>query len=350
MEHLSILTADLQRVLAYLFVAVTVGFIGAPLLTDFLYKNRIGKRLRQHGVDGKETPIFSKLHGSKAGTPIMGGLLFWVVTAVITVLFNLNRAETWLPLFALVLAGGIGAIDDLMNVAGKGHNGGGLRFLHKFWLYAAIAAVGAWWFYRKLGIDTIYIPGDLHLLGHSLLTYGNKTVGGSYPLIFIATLIFFSFSLNQTDGLDGLAGGVSGIALFAFTLIALAEGKAHLAVFCATLLGSLLAFLWFNINPARFFMGDTGSMALGMVLPVLAFLTNSEVVLPLILIIPFGEGLSTIIQIISKKFFHRKVFLVAPIHHHFEALGWTEAKVTMRFWVIEAIGASLGLLFMLATH
>lgn len=339
MTNLAITVSDLEIIFVYLTISFLVALLSAPILTDFLYKNRIGKRLRQHGIDGKETPIFWKLHKDKAGTPVMGGLLFWVTTAVLTLLFNLNRAETWLPLFVLVSAGVVGAIDDLMNVHGVGPNGGGLRLRYKFWIYAAVAVVGAWWFYDKLEFNTIRVP----------LSGNFFEIGWWYVPLFIGTVIFTGFSLNQTDGLDGLAGGISMIACFVFTLIALVQGKLYLAIFCATLMGSLMAFLWYNIYPARFFMGDTGSMALGMVLPILAFLTHSVVVLPFILIIPFLEGISTIIQIVSKKLFKRKVFLVAPIHHHFEAIGWPETKVTMRFWLIAAVGASIGLMLILAS-
>lgn len=333
---LTIQVTHLKEIVLFLTTAFLIAFLSAPLLTNFLYRNRIGKRLRQHGVDGKETPIFSKLHAGKAGTPVMGGLLFWVTTAVLTLIFNLERSETWLPVFTLVAAGTIGMIDDLMNVFGKGHNGGGLRLKHKFWIYLLVACVGAWWFYQKLGWNYIYIPGFS----------AQVVLGAWYVPLFIASVIFTAFSVNQTDGLDGLAGGVSMVACFVFTIICLAQGKVHLAIFSATLLGSLLAFLWFNIFPARFFMGDTGSMALGMVMPILAFLTNSAVLLPIILLVPFLEGISTVIQIISKKVFKRKVFLVAPLHHHFEALGWPESKVTMRFWVIAAVGASIGVFIM----
>lgn len=334
-----IITAtNLKQVFLFVTCAFLIAAVSAPLLTNFLYKNKIGKRLREQGVDGKSAPIFAKLHKAKAGTPVMGGLLFWVTTALITILFNLDRAETWLPVFTLVAAGIIGMVDDLMNVRGIGSNGGGLQLRYKFWIYAFVAAVGAWWFYQKLGWNYVNIPG-----------IGDQVVLGLwYVPLFIGGVVFSAFSMNQTDGLDGLAAGVSMIACFIFTIICLTQGKIHLAIFTATLSGSLLAFLWFNIYPARFFMGDTGSMALGMVLPILAFLTNSIFVLPLILLIPFIEGISTIIQIVSKRVFHRKVFLVAPIHHHFEALGWPETKVTMRFWVISAVGASLGLLIMLA--
>lgn len=336
-SNLVISIKDLTPVFFSVAASFLVAFIIAPIFTDFLYKNKIGKKLRQNGVDGKAAPIFTALHKDKAGTPVMGGLLFWVTTVLFTVLFNLTREQTWLPVFTLAAAGVIGAIDDLMNVFGKGDNGGGLRMKYKFWIYLAVALIGAWWFHYKLGQDSIYIP-----------LFGDWNIGLWYIPFFVATVIYYAFSMNQTDGLDGLAGGVSAISCLVFILICLVQGQTGLAVFCATLLGSLLAFLWFNINPARFFMGDTGSMSLGMVLPIIAFLTKSEVMLPLILIVPTIEGISTIIQIVSKRLFKRKVFLSAPIHHHYEAKGWPETKVTMRFWVIASVGSTVGLFLMLA--
>jgi len=337
-NNFSIPASDLKSVLLFVAASFVIAFLLSPILTQFLYKNRIGKHLRQNGVDGKAAPIFASLHKDKAGTPVMGGLLFWVTAALLTIFFNLNRQETFLPLFALVAAGVIGAADDLMNAYGKGHNGGGLQMRHKFWIYLAVAVAGAWWFHYKLEWDNIFVP----ILNQTI------AIGWWYVPLFIGTVIYTAFSMNQTDGLDGLAGGVSSFAFFVFIFIALVQGKVHLAIFCATIVGALLAFLWFNINPARFFMGDTGSMALGMTLPIVAFMTNSALLLPLILFIPFLEGFSTVIQIISKRVFHRKVFKVAPIHHHFEAVGWPEPKVTMRFWLIAALGSSLGLLLMLA--
>jgi len=156
-------------------------------------------------------------------------------------------------------------------------------------------------------------------------------------------LVALAFCVNETDGLDGLAGGVLASNYAAYGIIALTQQKTELAIFCFTVLGALLAFLWFNIYPARFFMGDTGSMALGMTLGVIAFLTNT--VLPLFVIgfVFFADGASAVLQILSKKFFHRKIFLCAPIHHHFEAIGWPETKVTQRFWLISAICVAIGL-------
>jgi phospho-N-acetylmuramoyl-pentapeptide-transferase len=313
-----------------------IALIWTPLFTDFLYKNRLGKKIRDTGLDAQKAPIFYKLHKDKENTPTMGGLLVWITTAVITLLFNLSRSGTWLPLFALVASGIIGAIDDLANIRGHGPNRGGLPFRFKIFLYLAIAIVGAWWFYLKLGWDIFHIPG-----------VGDFSLGWFYIPIFILVITFFAFAVNETDGLDGLAGGTLAISFGAYCLIALVDGKIALAAFCGTIMGSLLAFLWFNIYPARFFMGDTGSMALGTTLGVIAFLTNSVAVLPIIGFVFVIEALSVFIQIFSKKFLKRKVFLSSPIHHHFEALGWPESKVTMRFWVISAAMAVIGVMIAL---
>lgn len=337
METFSINLADLKFVFLLAGLTFVIAMLWTPLFTDFLFKNRLGKKIRQTTFDAKErAPIFYSLHKGKENTPTMGGLLIWLTAAVVTLLLNLNRAQTWLPLFVLVATGVIGAIDDLLNIYGIGAHRGGLQFRLRLGLYTVIALLGAYWFYSKLGFSIFHIPG-----------VGNIDLGLWYIPLFIAVLIWTSFSANQTDGLDGLAGGVMAISFAAFAFIALFQGKAALAGFCATLVGATLAFLWFNIYPARFFMGDTGIMPLGMTLAVIAFLTNSVFVLPVIGVILMVEGVSTVAQIGSKKIRHRKIFLSAPIHHHFEALGWPETKVTQRFWIISAVGAVVGLVIAL---
>lgn len=336
MEQITVYLPNIAKIFWLTAISFIIAIIWTPIFTDFLYRNKFGKRIRKTGYDEKKAPIFYNLHKSKADTPTMGGLLIWVTAAVITLLFNLSRSGTWLPLFALVASGIIGAIDDIANIRGVGPNGGGLRFRFKLLIYLMIAIIGAWWFYYKLGWDIFHIPG-----------IGDLSLGLWYIPIFIIVIVALAFAVNQTDGLDGLAGGTLAIAYGAYGFIALVDGKVALAAFCGTITGALLAFLWFNIYPARFFMGDTGSMALGATLGVIAFLTNSVVVLPIIGFIFFIEALSTIIQIISKKLFHKKVFLSAPIHHHLEALGWPEPKVVMRFWVISAVMAVIGLMIAL---
>lgn len=329
LETLSIEPQVLVRMFWIGLASFLIAIVWTPILTNFLYKNKIGKRIRE----SKDAPIMAKLHEKKAGTPTMGGLLIWVTTAVITLLFNLSRVATWLPLFCLVATGIVGAIDDLMNVRGTGEKGGGLSLRQKFPLYAVIATAGAWWFYYKLGWNSIHIPA-----------IGDFTIGIWYIPLFIVVLVWMAFASNETDGLDGLAGGIFALSYGAYGILALIQGQSGLAVFCTSIMGALLAFLWFNIPPARFFMGDTGSMALGMTLGVVAFLTNSVIALPIITLIFTIEGFSFIIQFLSKKLRHgKKIFLSSPIHHHFEAVGWPEYKITMRFWVIGAVSAVAGL-------
>ncbi len=300
-----------------------------PVLTNFLYKYKMGKTIR----DAKSAPIMAKLHEKKAGTPVMGGLLIWITAAFLTLFFNLSRTATWLPLFSLIATGIVGAIDDILNVRGIGEKGGGLTIRQKFPLYATIAAIGAWWFYYKLGWNSIHIPA-----------LGDFSIGIWYIPLFIVVLVWMAFASNETDGLDGLAGGIFACSYGAFAIIAMLQGQAGLAVFCATVMGALFAFLWFNIPPARFFMGDTGSMALGMTLGVVAFLTNAVIPLFLITSVFSIEGLSFIVQFLSKKLRKgKKIFLSSPIHHHFEAVGWPEYKITMRFWVLGAVSAVAGL-------
>jgi len=339
-----LMVVEVSRVFAILAISFVTAMMLTPLLTHFLYKYKIGKQIRDDG----SSPIFSALHKKKEGTPTMGGLLIWIIVAVLAILFwlfsgfinnpileslnFLNRSQTFLPLGILVLAGLVGAVDDLMGVFKIGPKGGGLGIKERILLFTFVAAVGALWFYFKLDWDMIHIPA-----------IGDFFIGVWYIPLFIFIIVATSFSLNETDGLDGLAGGVILPAFGVFGAIAFAQGKVELAMFCAAIIGTLLAFLWFNVHPARFYMGDTGSMALGVTVGVVAMLTNSFLILPLVCFILVIESLSVIIQLASKKFRGKKVFRSAPIHHHFEAIGWPECKVTMRFWIIAWVMAAIGL-------
>ena len=321
-----------------------VALLWTPLLTNFLYKYQLGKKIRA----ADSAPIMSALHQAKAGTPTMGGLLVWVTTLVLSLLFFyldligvihfnfLSRAETVLPLGALVASAIVGLFDDWLDVRGKGiFGGGGLNIYHRLLIYTAIAVVGAWWFYSPsiLNWSIIHIP-----------FVGNFDIGWWYIPVFIFIIVATAFSVNETDGLDGLAGGTLLAAFGAFGAIAFLQGKYDLATFCGVIVGSLLAFLWFNINPARFFMGDTGAMSLGVTLGIVAMLTNSALLLPIIGWLLVVESLSVIIQVLSKKLRGRKVFLSAPLHHHLEAIGWSEPKIVMRFWVISGVTAVIGVI------
>lgn len=335
-----------------IFLLTTIAFVVAalltPLLTYFLYKYKLGKKIR---VDEK-TPIYSKMHEAKSGTPTMGGILVWITTLFLAILFFslhkifqwdparslnfLTRPQTLLPLGALVASAVIGFTDDLLNIKGIGSKGGGLKVRYKLLIYTIIAMAGAFWFYFKLDWTTLHIP-----------FLGNFDIGIWYIPIFIFIIVATAFSVNETDGLDGLAGGTLLAGFGAFGAIAFAQGKMELATFCGVIVGALLAFLWFNINPARFFMGDTGSMSLGVTLGIVAMLTNSALLLPIIGFILLVESLSVIVQLISKKLFKRKIFISTPIHHHFEASGWPEPKVVMRFWIVSAVMAVIGVILFL---
>ena len=335
-----------------IFILTTLSFIIAmswtPALTYFLFKYKLGKQIR----DEKSAPIMSSLHKAKSGTPTMGGVLIWVTVLFLALLvfyfgewtgsellkkFNfLTRSQTLLPLGALVASAIVGLVDDYLNARKIGPNGGGFRMRHRLLMYTLIAIVGAWWFYFKLDWHTIHVP-----------FLGNFDIGLWYLPIFIFIIVATSFSVNESDGLDGLAGGLLLAAFAAYGAIAFSQGKMELAAFCGVIAGALLAFLWFNINPARFFMGDTGAMSLGVTLGIVAMLTNSVLLLPIIGFLFAVESVSVIIQIISKKLRKKKVFLSAPLHHHLEAIGWPEPKIVMRFWVIAGVTAVVGFIISL---
>jgi phospho-N-acetylmuramoyl-pentapeptide-transferase len=248
-------------------------------------------------------------------------------------------------LATLVAAGAVGFLDDIMQVISAPTKGflkpvwsifgkyiaGGLSLRYRLALVSLIGFTGALWFFYKLGWSTIHIPGN-----------GDITIGILYIPLFVITMILM-YSGGVIDGIDGLSGGVLSSIFAAFGLIALAQGQVDLAAFCFVVTGSILAFLWFNIPPARFYMGEAGMMGLTAALTVVAFLTDSVLVLPIIAILLIAETLSVIIQLLSKKFRNgKKVFLAAPIHHHFEAKGWPSYKVTMRFWIIGIVAAITG--------
>ncbi len=342
------ISEHLLKVLILTAISFAVALAATPLLTRFLEHFKLGKNIRNDG----STPVYSALHAGKQGTPTMAGVLVWGTVTFLLVVFwlldrvwqvpgfhllnFLTRKETLLPIGALFGAAMIGLIDDILDMLGRGYKNRGFRFRHKIIFYALVAAIGAYWFYFKLGFDYLSIP-----LG------GIWHIGLWYIPFFIFAVVGTSFSVNQTDGLDGLAGGTLLIAFFAFSLIAYLQGHYELAAFIGVIIGALLAFLWFNIYPARFFMGDTGSMGLGTVLAVIAFYLHSELVLPLIGIVFVLEALSLFAQIFWRKVFHKKLLLSSPLHHHLEASGWPEAKITMRLWIIALVFGIIGVILQL---
>lgn len=267
----------------------------------------------------------------------MAGVVFVLAIVIVTFFFNLDRRETWLPLAALAGGAAVGLIDDIINIRGGGKGVAGMRSGLKFLMITGIGLVLGWFFFERLGVTAVTIPfvGAWHL-------------GWLIIPLFAFVIVSTGNAVNISDGLDGLAGGLAAIAFGGFGVISIMQGNALMAGFCFTVVGALLSYLWFNIHPARFFMGDVGSFALGTSLGVVAMLTNTVFVLPIIGFIFVLEAGSSLIQITSKKLFKRKVFISAPIHHHLEAKGWPETKVTMRFWVIAAVASFIGVMIALA--
>lgn len=266
----------------------------------------------------------------------MAGLIF--LTAITaTTLFNLDRGQTWLPLAALIGGGIVGLLDDIINLRGSGSGSAGLRASIKFSMITVLGLALGWWFFERNGVSSIYIP-----------FLGEWAMGWAIIPLFAFAVVATGNAVNISDGLDGLAGGLLSLSYSAFGVIALMQGQVFLAGFCFTVVGALLSYVWFNIYPARFFMGDVGSFSLGAALGVVAILTNTLFLLPVIGIVFVLEAGSSTLQILSKKYLGRKIFISAPVHHHLEAIGWPETKVTMRFWVIGAVAGFMGVLLALA--
>jgi len=335
------------RIFILTFLSFAFAILWTPLLTHYLYKYKLGKQIRTSDA----APIMSGLHQKKSGTPTMGGVLIWVTVLIFIAVFYylgvwfdgvfatlnfFNRAQTLLPLGALIAAALVGLFDDFLNVRRIGPKGGGLSVRYRLIVYAVIATVAALWFYFRLDWDLLRLP-----------FIGNFNIGLWFIPLVIFIIVGTAFSVNEIDGLDGLAGGTLVTAFLAYGAIAFVQGRYDLTAFCAVIVGSLLAFLWFNISPARFFMGDTGAMSLGVTLAIIAIYTNAILLLPVIGLMFVIESLSVIIQVLSKKIRKKKIFLSTPIHHHFEAKGWPECKVVMRFWMISAMMAVIGLVIFL---
>lgn len=332
------LIPELARLGLFALSGFFLSLLITPIYTYFAYKYQWWKRQRDSAWIGggkEKAPVYAKLHKAKhkRNIPTMAGVIIWISVALITLIFNNNRSETWLPLFTLVVMGVLGLIDDWFNIRSSGGTAGVKGRLKVLWTVVA-ASAGSWWFYEKLGWDSIHIPA-----------WGNLEIGWLYIPVFIFIVLATSNSVNITDGLDGLSGGLLTFSFGAFAIISLFVGQYWLAAFCLTIVGALITYTWFNIYPARFFMGDTGAISLGATLGVVALLTNSVLVLPIIAFVFMAETLSVIIQLTSKKLRNgKKIFLSAPIHHHFEAKGWPETKVTMRFWIVGMVSAAVGII------
>lgn len=352
---MTLFTFNIIKILSLSAISAVFAFLFAPILIRFLNKIKFWKKTaREKTITGESAEVFNALHKDReVSVPRGGGLLIWIPVMIIIFLFLglsllknpwwfrelnfLSRAETWLPLFTLVAASIVGLLDDTLTVYGGGkYVGGGMGFKRRLLMVSLIGLAGGLWFYFKLDWTTIHIPLLFNFPEGVALN-----IGLLYIPLFVVVMIA-SWAGGVIDGLDGLSGGIFAAIFGAFMIIAFAEGKPDLAAFCAVIMGTLFAFLWFNIPPAKFYMGETGILGLTSTMAVVAFLTDSVLVLPIIAGLLVLEVGSIIIQLLSKKFRHKKIWLSTPIHHHFEAKGWKPEQVTMRFWIVGVILAAIG--------
>jgi phospho-N-acetylmuramoyl-pentapeptide-transferase len=324
-----------EQIFLFSFFGFIVSMLLTPVYTTAAFSGKWWKKARTTSLTGEKAVVYQKLHAAKheRNIPTMAGMIFVLTTIIVTIAGNLSRSQTWLPLAAMSGAGAIGLFDDFINIRGIGGGIAGMRAKMKSMLLIIIALIGGWWLYYKLGIGDVNVP-----------FIGTWHIGWLIIPLFVLVIFSTANAVNITDGLDGLAGGLSAVAFGAYAIIAIIEKKYGLAGFCMTIVGALLSYTWFNIYPARFFMGDVGSFALGTALGVVAVLTDTVFILPVIALVFVAEIGSVALQLLSKKLRNgKKIFLSSPIHHHFEAIGWPETKITMRFWVIGEVVAIIGI-------
>lgn len=337
--NIAVQTNTVARILLLGSLSFVLSMLITPVYTSLAYRGQWWKKPRQKALTGEIAKVFTKLHAGKHKRliPTMAGIIFVASAGLVTLFFNLSRSETWLPLAAFVGAGGVGLLDDIINIRGSGRGVAGLSSKIKFGLTTLVALIGGWFFYFKLEVDSINVPW-----------FGELSIGWLIIPLFVLVVVATANAVNISDGLDGLAGGLTSIAFGIYAVIAFIEHRYGIAGFCMSVVGALLSYTWFNVYPARFFMGDVGSFALGTALGVVAMLTDTVVLLPVIGLVFVAEAGSVILQVGSKKLRGgKKIFKIAPIHHHFEAIGWPETKVTMRFWIIGQVAGILGLVLFL---
>lgn len=347
---------DLIKVMTPAVVAFAAGILITPFITKRLYAHKAWKkRPGKTTLTGDEAVEFNKLHKDREReVPRMGGMVIWG-SALITILGMwglslllpttetikmgfLSRAQTWIPLFALCIGAVVGLINDVLDIY---YDGNGLSLRRRLLVVIAMSLFIGWWFYEKLDITAVGIPF------YQPLEIGWLII----PLFVIITLALYASGI--IDGIDGLAGGVFAIIFAAYAVIALAQNQIDLAAFSAMLTGATLAFLWFNVPPARFFMTETGTMALTLTLATIAFMTDTLgegigiAVLPVIGFLLVATVGSTVLQIVYKRLFNKKLFRIAPLHHHFEAIGWPGTKVAMRYWILGSVCAFFGVILAL---
>lgn len=323
-------TPNLIWVLLLGLLGFLVSMLITPLYTTAAYKWQWWKKPRP-----KHTAAQSTSESARRQVPTMAGIVFVIAVCLITLSFNWSRTETWLPLAAFAGAASVGLLDDIMDIINVRRGGKRLSSKLRLLLITLVALIGGWFFYNKLDVSSIFIP----------VTGGEWQIGWFIVPLFILVVVATANAVNISDGLDGLAGGLATTAFAAYAFIAFLQGRLGVAGFCMTVVGVLLTYTWFNIAPARFFMGDVGSFALGTALGVVALITDTVLLLPLIGIVFMAEGGAVLLQGSSRMLRGGKTILRdAPLHRHFEAIGWPDTKVTMRFWVIGQVAAVLGLL------
>lgn len=348
---------DLVKIFIPTTVSFFLGILLTPVATHFFYKYKMWKKYARN--DTATSDAFSKIHNQEdeLRTPRVGGIIVWFTILTTTLIFYLSyslfsgdsfeklnflsRNQTLIPLFTLLLGSFIGLLDDLIQIYGTGKIAKDDKSWRKWkaFLIVVVSSLVGVWFYYKLGMASIHVPfnGELSL-GFLIIPF--------FVLVALAT-----FSGGVIDGIDGLSGGVLASIFTAYTAVAYVNNQIDLAAFSGVITGAILAFLWFNIPPARFYMGETGMMGLTVTLATIAFLTNSVFILPIIALPLVITSLSVIIQLISKKLRNgKKVFKLAPIHHHFEAIGWPSYKVTMRFWVLSIIFSIIGVVLFIISR
>ncbi len=345
---------DVVKIFVPSLFAFVFGLLITPAVSRFLNSHKFWKKKSVVvATDGGTASITQSLHGDEERkTPRMGGIIIWA-SALLTIflfwlgakvdgeLLNklsfLSRNQTWLPVFTLIGGAIIGLIDDYWTVSEiYDQKAGGLSFKKRIVMVTLVALIGAWWFFFKLDMTSIYVP-----------FLGPLDIGWLFIPFFVLVMLG-TYSGGVIDGLDGLSGGVFAIIFSTYGVISFLGNQIDLSAFCFVLVGGLLAFLWHNIPPARFFMSETGIMALTMSLAVVAFLTQQVLLLPIIAFPLVISSASSSIQLLSKRFRGgKKVFLVAPLHHHFQALGWPASTVVMRYWIVGVIASILGIVLFL---
>jgi phospho-N-acetylmuramoyl-pentapeptide-transferase len=327
---------NLIKIVSLGMFSFLISFLLIPIYLKFVLKFNLRDKPHRHNA-----PIATQTLQEKAGTPTMAGVLIWlppiILALVILILKNIfgnifeflnfiNRRETYLPLIGLFLGGFFGLIDDIL----RQYNSIGFRRQNTLLVYLTIGLVFAWWFIAKLNFNFIDLPNQRIYLGTIL-----------FLLYFIFIFLAVVLSGDITDGVDGLFGGLSFSIILTLTILAFLNQDYNLASYGSALLGSILSYLWFNFYPAKFFDGNTGSFSVGIAIVLMSFFTKSTLLLPLMAPIFVLEAGSVILQLFSKKFFKKKIFLSTPIHHHFKAIGWHEANITFRFWIINTVGCLL---------